>query len=310
MKKENGKYILIFFLIGLWAILIAAIIWVEQGNTIPFLTGDSMNEPSFARGPVPESNQEINENSIEYIGAPRPVSENFSFSEEVIQRPTDPIQAISLCGDFVCFSGDEFVDLYNRFEQAAGMDSFAQSIFGDQEIDLYLENAAVRRGYQRRGFADSSDLISYYSLQTRREVRDAYISLRNEMSEEGIQLHFVSGYRSADSQRSIFLSKFNPADVSLIISGVYDQELDDVLALSALPGYSKHHSGYAVDFGCGNDYLVYAFAETECYSYLSANNFENAKRFGFIPSYPEGVQGQGPNPEPWEYVWVGRENIR
>jgi len=31
------------------------------------------------------------------------------------------------------------------------------------------------------------------------------------------------------------------------------------------------------------------------------------KRFGFIPSYPENSGKQGPEPEPWEYVWVGED---
>ena len=40
-----------------------------------------------------------------------------------------------------------------------------------------------------------------------------------------------------------------------------------------------------------------------------ADNFYNAKRFGFIPSYPDDLNAQGPNPEPWEFVWVGVDLI-
>src|SRR5690606_25521512 len=39
-------------------------------------------------------------------------------------------------------------------------------------------------------------------------------------------------------------------------------------------------------------------------------NYANAKRFGFIPSYPPDGGKQGPEPEPWEFVWVGVEVIR
>ncbi len=29
-----------------------------------------------------------------------------------------------------------------------------------------------------------------------------------------------------------------------------------------------------------------------------------------MPSYPDDVEDQGPNPEPWEFVWVGTGLIR
>ena len=74
--------------------------------------------------------------------------------------------------------------------------------------------------------------------------------------------------------------------------------------------HKKHHSGFAVDFGCGNDYLVYEFASTDCYAWMSKNNFENTKKHGFIPSYPTDAANQGPDPEPWEFVWVPVERIR
>ena len=38
---------------------------------------------------------------------------------------------------------------------------------------------------------------------------------------------------------------------------------------------------------------------------MAANNFAEAKRHGFVPSYPAGAGPQGPRPEPWEFVYVG-----
>ena len=94
------------------------------------------------------------------------------------------------------------------------------------------------------------------------------------------------------------------------MTGIYDEKINEVLTVSSIPGYSKHHSGYAADFGCGNDYLVYSFAETECYEWLSADNFKNSRMYGFIPSYPNNGGVQGPDPEPWEFVWVGSELLK
>src|SRR5690606_18867165 len=111
-------------------------------------------------------------------------------------------------------------------------------------------------------------------------------------------------YRSFEAQRDLFLQKLPTFDVALLVKGTYDQDLNEVFERSAPPGYSKHHTGYAVDFGCGNSYLVYEFIETDCYAWMSENNFERIKKYGFIPSYPNDVEYLGPNPEPWEYVWV------
>lgn len=216
----------------------------------------------------------------------------------------------NMCGTFPCYTPLEFLELYNHFERSGTLSFLTKYIYNIPEVDSYIKAKAEARGYQQRGFADETELISFEGTKTRPEVKNAYINMRNEMLEEGIRLHFVSAYRSSTHQRRIFTNKINIANPRDILTGAHDAKIDEILIVSSIPGYSKHHSGYAVDFGCGNDYLVYSFNETECYAWLSENNFENAKRFGFIPSYPEGVESQGPNPEPWEYVWVGSDYIK
>ncbi len=212
------------------------------------------------------------------------------------------------CGDFPCYTAQQFLDIYNDFEKELGLNYSDKNIY-NAAADAYLRHIAERKGYKNRVFAHASDIIDYNQLQTRKSVRDSYIAMRDEMKKENIILHFVSGYRSADKQVSIFKRKMGQIDVSKISHGLYDEKITTVLNRSALPGYSKHHSGYAVDFGCGSDYLVYEFATTKCYEWMSKNNFENVKHFGFIPSYPNAIIRQGPDPEPWEYVWVGRGYI-
>lgn len=213
------------------------------------------------------------------------------------------------CGAFYCYTGEEFVELYNNFESKTKSEIQPGFIYSNKEVDNYLQDIAEALGYKKRVFADEGVLVHFENVITRPEVRDAYKRMRNEMQENNMLLHFVSGYRDSSLQRSIFQKKVAIDGIENIPAGLYDAEIYETLSRSALPGYSKHHSGYAVDFGCGNDYLVYTFAETDCYEWMSANNFENAKRFGFIPSYPEGVENQGPNPEPWEFVWIGKENL-
>lgn len=311
MKNKNENKFLIFLLIVVWLGVISYIVYSEI-NRPPQQVAFEQSISSNASSKGLEYENLINKNNEQYLTSQeRPgYASAFEFSPAAeVVFPTAPVK--KTCGDYHCFEGDEFIEHYNNFErsQLSSPKSADSVIYGDKSVDLYIKNVAISRGYIPRYFAKESSLVSFNSLRTLPQVRDHYKLMRNEMLELGIKLHFVSGYRSAASQRSIFKRKFGVSDIQNIPLGKYDAELDTVLAVSAIPGYSKHHSGYAVDFGCGNDYLVYRFAETECYEWMSANNFENAKRFGFIPSYPNGVQYQGPNPEPWEFVWVGEETL-
>lgn len=72
---------------------------------------------------------------------------------------------------------------------------------------------------------------------------------------------------------------------------------------------SKHHGGYAIDFRYP-DGIYGSFRWSPGIAWLAKDNFAAAKRNGFIPSYPDDVGDQGPNPEPWEFVWVGADLIR
>ena len=66
-----------------------------------------------------------------------------------------------------------------------------------------------------------------------------------------------------------------------------------VLDSHAPPGFSKHQTGNAMDIGVPNVALV-DFDSTEAFQWLSQDNFANARRFGFVPSYPAGAEGLGP----------------
>lgn len=74
-------------------------------------------------------------------------------------------------------------------------------------------------------------------------------------------------------------------------------------ALSAPPGYSEHHTGYAIDIGDAQfpqwD-TQEAFETTPAFRWLE----RNAARFGFELSFPRN-NPQGVNYEPWHWRFVG-----
>ncbi len=73
--------------------------------------------------------------------------------------------------------------------------------------------------------------------------------------------------------------------------------------MSAPPGYSEHHTGYAIDIG--DEYypdadLKTSFENTSAFEWLQ----ENAAYYSFELSFPKG-NSQGVSYEPWHWRFVG-----
>jgi D-alanyl-D-alanine carboxypeptidase len=217
---------------------------------------------------------------------------------------------------FKTFSPNGFKLLYEslRLENGSQISS-PPRVTGEAEADKRIVAMAEHRGYRLRFQADESKLISSgrHSLQS--EAMSAWKRMQSAAREEGIDLELVSAYRSVARQRQIFLTAMRDEalahagreyTVTEIAAGAADAVVDSVLRYSSIPGFSKHHSGYTIDIGDPSGGLGFTeFEQTQGFQWISRHNYYNAKRFGFIPSYPQGADNQGPEPEPWEYVWVG-----
>ena len=113
--------------------------------------------------------------------------------------------------------------------------------------------------------------------------------MRDAAKADGIELLLVSAFRSVDYQRAIIDRK--------LAQGI---PLEDILRITAAPGYSEHHTGRAVDIatrGCAP--LTEAFDATDAFAWLTAN----AGRFGFSMTYPRNNR-HGIVYEPWH--WASR----
>lgn len=106
----------------------------------------------------------------------------------------------------------------------------------------------------------------------------------------GVSLQLVSAYRGFEYQTDLIARK--------LATG---QALDDILKVSAAPGFSEHHGGCAVDVTTeGAPALEVDFERTACFRWLS----QHAGELGFVLSYPQG------NPfgiayEPWHWCFRG-----
>lgn len=127
----------------------------------------------------------------------------------------------------------------------------------------------------------------WLSPRAARAWRRMHVSAANE----GIDLQIVSAFRSAEYQLGIVRRK--------IERGL---SIDEILRISAAPGYSEHHSGRALDITTsGYSALEEEFEHSPAFAWL----INNANRFGFFLSYPRD------NPhaiayEPWHWCWRSR----
>ena len=173
-------------------------------------------------------------------------------------------------------------------------DAFVE-ITGNAAVDERIREAAEARGYVRRPIA-TVGLVSVDGRELQAPAAEAWTAMKAVAGAEGISLMLTSAHRDLAEQRALFRGRLGGA--------TSDAAIDAALRTSAPPGYSKHHSGYAIDVGQAGA-LDVGFVNTAAYRWLSERDFARAKLFGFIPSYPSGGEDMGPDPEAWEFVWIG-----
>lgn len=208
------------------------------------------------------------------------------------------------------FTGDEFKELYNNFGYS-NTDKIIEPpiITGNEAADVRIRDLAEVRGYiLRRVARDTLGQVDGLPLQ--QLATSSIQDMKTAALNDGLVLTVTSAFRTIEDQQVIFLDglEANGATADTIARGEADTIVDKVLQTYAPPGYSRHHTGFTVDLTCGTSGLT-NFATTACYEWLSRDNYSNTKIYGWAPSYPEGADSQGPEPESWEYVWVTKDSL-
>lgn len=123
-----------------------------------------------------------------------------------------------------------------------------------------------------------------------RETAAAWHAMRETAANEGVELLLISAFRSVKYQAGIVRRKRDAG-----------QSWEEILRVSAYPGFSEHHTGRALDLGSPDcPGLVEDFENTTAFGWLEAN----ASRFGFKMSYPRG-NDRGVIYEPWHWFFTG-----
>ena len=170
-----------------------------------------------------------------------------------------------------------------------------------------VQNAQPRYGHRPYAAKDANALVqvaSYPEGRSQRaekmhpEAAKALLDMVAAARADGVWLVPASGFRTFAQQRTLFnaqvAKKGSPEAAAKI---------------SAPPGYSEHHTGYAIDLTDGNfpqnQDISPAFAATPTYQWL----LKNAARYGFELSFPEN-NSQGISFEPWHWRYVGSPQAR
>lgn len=237
---------------------------------------------------------------------------SFGLETQVIKFDNDPNKPAINPALYKTFTGPEFANYYNNFEYTDVREITTKpTIRSTPEADKAIQTIAEKRGYKLRFEAVENRLVFVDGQRLQPEAQQSWLQLKTAAAKDKIELTLTSGYRSIIDQKNLFNTNLNldTTKDAEIVAGTQDVLINETLKSTSIPGYSRHHTGYTIDIGCGNKNQK-IFSQSECYDWISRFNYLNAKRFGFLPSYPEGAPNQGPDPEAWEYVWVGEKNLR
>ena len=144
--------------------------------------------------------------------------------------------------------------------------------------------------------ASESDLVPISAdgrLKMRSAAAKKFQQMQAAAKADGIELVAISAFRDDQIQEELFF-------------GIKEQRVQDAAEraeVSAPPGYSEHHTGYAIDIGDGNapdTHLETEFGNTEAFAWLE----QNALKYSFELSFPMDNK-QGVSYEPWHWRFVG-----
>lgn len=116
----------------------------------------------------------------------------------------------------------------------------------------------------------------------------AWFALRQAAALSQVELQLVSAFRSAEYQLGILERK-----------RARGQDIEEILRVSAAPGYSEHHSGRALDLTTpGFAALEQEFEGSPAFAWLRRHAHEYGFALSFPPDNPHGIAY-----EPWHWCW-------
>jgi len=156
-----------------------------------------------------------------------------------------------------------------------------------------VDNLLGHLPYQEAPASELKPITANGQIQLRAAAAEKFKAMSAAAGREGVILVPISGFRSVADQKHLFF------DVKAQRGQVTTKRAE----VSAPPGYSEHHTGYAVDIGDGKTpatNLSPTFENTTVFKWLE----KNAAYYSFEISFPKD-NAQGVSYEPWHWRFVG-----
>lgn len=151
-------------------------------------------------------------------------------------------------------------------------------------------------GHRAFNDAPSEDLVAVTAdgrIKMRTAAAASFERMATAARGDGVSLVPLSAFRSQADQNYLFFG----------IQEQRGQGPQTRAEVSAPPGYSEHHTGYAVDIGDAtrpDTNVIPEFENTDAFRWLK----DNAAHYGFELSFPPDNE-QGVSYEPWHWRFVG-----
>lgn len=169
----------------------------------------------------------------------------------------------------------------------------------EKRIAELLERLGIPEDYQAqhklRPCEECTQLVSIgqdifgRDQQMAPQAARAWFDMKDTAASSGIELQAVSAFRSIDYQAGIIRSK--------LAAGL---SMENILEVSAAPGFSEHHTGRALDISTpGYEPLEEVFEDSHAFQWLQ----KSAGEFGFVMSFPRN-NPYGVAYEPWHWCWA------
>ncbi|MEM8640207.1 MAG: M15 family metallopeptidase [Cyanobacteria bacterium P01_G01_bin.54] len=159
--------------------------------------------------------------------------------------------------------------------------------------DLALDNVLGHLPYDEASEADLVNVTADGRIRLQAAAAERYQAMAADARANGIYLAALSGYRTVEEQEYLFFE----------VKAQRNQDASKRAEVSAPPGFSEHHTGYAIDIGDTNlphTHLSESFENTPAFAWLA----KNAARYSFELSFlPDNIQGIAY--EPWHWRFVG-----
>ena len=150
------------------------------------------------------------------------------------------------------------------FRGMVSSDSTSEDADAPTSRDRAVQLAPTSRtllGHRAYEEAPEDDLVALDSnpeIRLRTAAAEQFEAMRRAAREAGHNLTPLSGFRTQEEQEYLFFG----------IKAERGQDAHTRAEVSAPPGYSEHHTGYAIDIGDGNQpdtHLSQDFEETEAF---------------------------------------------